>query len=115
MKLRCTDPGEPSGPGFYLKLVFLFMKCVVYRSVKKDGYYLYLEFGKKLSDVPGELLQKFGSLKQIMLIDLDRKKDLQQIPAGKLSEILAEKHYFVYIQSPEAIEKIISEKLLQDS
>ena len=29
------------------------MKCVVYRSVKKDGYYLYLEFGKKLSDVPG--------------------------------------------------------------
>ena len=57
----------------------------------------------------------FGSLKQIMLIDLERKKDLQQIPAGKLSEILAEKHYFVYIQSPEAIEKIISEKLLQDS
>ena len=84
------------------------MKCVVYRSVKKDGYYLYLEFGKKLSDVPGELLQKFGSLKQIMLIDLERKKDLQQM-------ILAEKHYFVYIQSPEAIEKIISEKLLQDS
>ena len=64
---------------------------------------------------PGELLQKFGSLKQIMLIDLERKKDLQQITAGKLSEILAEKHYFVYIQSPEAIEKIISEKLLQDS
>ena len=62
-----------------------------------------------------EYFQKLGSLKQIMLIDLDRKKDLQQIAALKLSEILAEKHYFVYIQSPEEIEKIISEKLLQDS
>jgi uncharacterized protein YcgL (UPF0745 family) len=89
------------------------MKCIVYRSERKEGYYLYVECGTRISDLPAELTGKLGTLKQIMMLDLDRKICLQQVSAEKLREVLAGQHYYLFIQSPEVIEKIITEKLLK--
>lgn len=87
------------------------MKCIVYRSIKKEGYYLYVAFGTKLNELPKELLDQLGQLKQIMLLDLERKTNLRQIEPEKLISILQDQKYFLYIQSPQVVEQIIEEHL----
>lgn len=89
------------------------MKCIVYTSVKKEGYYLYTKLGAKLSDIPEKLTKKLGKLRQIMILDTEKNTGMRQVTPEKLENILNTNGYYLYIQSTAEIEKIISEKLVQ--
>ena len=58
------------------------MECDVYKSLKKENYYLYVEAGEGLERVPDALLKQFGEVEKGLTFELtpDRKLARQQLP-----------------------------------
>ncbi len=52
------------------------MNCVVFRSDKKQGAYLYLSNDKSMEDVPDELVNLLGNCTQVMELNLDQHQKL---------------------------------------
>lgn len=52
------------------------MNCVVFRSEKKQGAYLYLATDKTLEDLPEELSALMGQCVEVMKLDLAKRTKL---------------------------------------
>ncbi len=77
------------------------MICLVYRSEKKQGAYVYLAHKKSLSDLPQELLQLLGDCVQVMQLNLSERDKLASEDIAKVRDNLETKGY--HLQMPPKV------------
>jgi uncharacterized protein len=71
------------------------MQCFIYKSLKKDYLYLYINNKDDFSRVPEALFNSFGNMEFVMGLDLTPERKLAQEDAGKVIASLKEKGFFV--------------------
>lgn len=76
------------------------MLCAVYRSLRKEGTYLYVEKRDDFSKVPAPLLQTFGKPELVTLINLAKREHLAQIDINKLRAALTEQGFYLQLPPP---------------
>ena len=75
------------------------IECVVYKSLKKDETYIFIEKSASISDLPGELMTVLGNTEEVMTLNLTPEKKMAR---GSAAEIMLsiEKQGF-HLQMPE--------------
>lgn len=73
------------------------MQCFIYKSLKKDQLYLYLNSKDDFSPVPEALLQSFGRLAFVMELELSAERKLARENPAKIIASLADKGFFVQL------------------
>ena len=76
--------------------------CTVFKSPKKDEMYLYTDRLEGLKRVPKELLELFGTPKEVMALLLTEEKELGRAEAKAVLADIKEKGF--YLQMPPARE-----------
>lgn len=76
------------------------MLCTVYRSLRKEGAYLYVEKRDDFSKVPELLLQSFGKPQLVTIINLAKREHLAQIDINKLKAALSEQGFYLQLPPP---------------
>lgn len=83
------------------------MLCAVYKSVRKDSTYLYVERRDDFSKVPEALLQTFGTPVLVTLINLARREHLALADLNKVKQQLQSQGY--YLQIPPPVDNLLAE------
>lgn len=75
------------------------IECVVYKSLKKDETYIFIETTTPLSDLPNDLMTVLGQTEMVMTLKLTPEKKMAR---GNATEIMIsiEKQGF-HLQMPE--------------
>ena len=76
------------------------MKVWVYKSERKNGYYLYLSAADDFSDVPDTLLTGLGKLELALEFDLHADRKLASENAATVLENLQQQGYHLQINDP---------------
>ncbi|WP_020158284.1 MULTISPECIES: YcgL domain-containing protein [Methylobacter] len=71
------------------------MHCFIYKSLKKEDLYLYIDKKDDFSRVPEMLFNSFGKMAFVMDIELTPERKLAREDAGKVIASLREKGFFV--------------------
>ncbi|WAR45147.1 YcgL domain-containing protein [Methylomonas rapida] len=71
------------------------MQCFIYKSLKKDELYLYLERKDDFSVVPEELFKSFGRLQFVMELKLTPERKLAREDVNRVIAGLERKGFFV--------------------
>ncbi len=79
------------------------MQCFIYKSLKTEYLYLYLDKKDDFAAVPEALLRSMGRLEYVMELQLSAKRKLAQETAEKVMVCLQQQGFFV--QLPPAREK----------
>ncbi len=74
------------------------MRCVIYRSRRRRGTYLYVQLEDDLARVPPALLTLLGELERVLTVELTAQRKLAQADGGQVRRQLAEQGY--YLQLP---------------
>jgi uncharacterized protein YcgL (UPF0745 family) len=77
------------------------MQCFIYKSLKKNELYLYLEKKDDFSTIPEPLLNSFGKMEFVMDLELTPERKLAKEEASKVLLSLQDKGFFV--QMPPTI------------
>ncbi|PPC90359.1 MAG: hypothetical protein CTY34_08125 [Methylobacter sp.] len=85
------------------------MQCYIYKSLKKDLLYLYIDKKDDFSKVPEALFNSLGRIEFVMALELTPERKLAREDTGKVIAQLREKGFFV--QMPPA--KLSAPPLLQ--
>ena len=88
------------------------MFCVIYKSPKKNGTYLYIKNREDFSDVPEPLLEIFGKPILVTIVNLAQKQKLAGADIDKVKENLVE-HGF-YLQLPPPTENLLEVHLANE-
>lgn len=73
------------------------MLCFIYKSLKKEELYLYLDKKDDFSSLPEALLQTVGKLEFVMELELTPERKLAREKSEKVLAGLAEKGFFVQL------------------
>jgi uncharacterized protein YcgL (UPF0745 family) len=73
------------------------MQCFIYKSLKKDYLYLYIDKKDDFSKVPDALVNSFGKIEFVMDLELSPERKLAREDAGKIIESLMEQGFFVQL------------------
>ncbi len=71
------------------------MKCFIYKSLKKDGLYLYLDKEDDFSALPDILLSNVGKLAFVMSLELTPERKLARENSQKVLDCIKEKGFFI--------------------
>ncbi|MBF6647037.1 YcgL domain-containing protein [Methylobacter sp. BlB1] len=71
------------------------MQCFIYKSLKKEDLYLYIDKKDDFSKVPEMLFNSFGRMTFVMELELTPERKLAREDAGKVITSLKEKGFFV--------------------
>lgn len=71
------------------------MVCFIYKSLKKDELYLYLDKKDDFSAVPEELLKSLGRLQFVMELTLSPERKLAREDVAKVMASLQNKGFFI--------------------
>ena len=71
------------------------MQCFIYKSLKKDQLYLYLNKKDDFSMLPEALFNSFGKLEFVMELNLTPKRKLARANSEKVIASLDEKGFFL--------------------
>ncbi|MGJ0489776.1 YcgL domain-containing protein [Methylobacter sp.] len=71
------------------------MHCFIYKSLKKEDLYLYIDKKDDFSKVPEMLFNSFGKIAFVMDLELTPERKLAREDAGKIIASLKEKGFFV--------------------
>lgn len=77
------------------------MQCFIYKSLKKQELYLYLEKQDDFSTIPDVLLKSIGRMEYVMELVLSPERPLAREEVNKVIVALQEKGFF--IQMPPVI------------
>ena len=77
------------------------MLCFIYKSLKKDQLYVYINTKDDFSKIPENLFNSLGELKFVMELELTPQQKLARIEPEKVIASLDEKGFF--IQMPPVI------------
>lgn len=83
------------------------MLCAVYKSVRKDSTYLYVERRDDFSKVPDALLKTFGTAQLVTLINLAAREHLALADIDKVKQQLQSQGY--YLQIPPPVDNLLAE------
>lgn len=83
----------------------------IYKSLKKDEMYLYVQKHKGLKEVPEALLNQFGDPKHVMDLLLKPGRTLERVDVNKVLEDVKEKGFF--LQMPPETENLLEQHLEQ--
>jgi uncharacterized protein YcgL (UPF0745 family) len=73
------------------------MLCFIYKSLKKEHLYLYVEIKDDFSKVPGALLNSFGKMEFVMDLELTPERKLAKEDVEKVLDSLNTKGFFVQL------------------
>ncbi|TAN65568.1 MAG: YcgL domain-containing protein [Methylobacter sp.] len=73
------------------------MLCFIYKSLKKEQLYLYVDKKDDFSKVPEALFNSFGKMEFVMDLELTPERKLAKEEAEKVIESLVEKGFFVQL------------------
>ncbi len=73
------------------------MLCFIYKSLKKEQLYLYVDKKDDFSKVPEALFNSFGKMEFVMDLELTPERKLAKEDAGKVLDSLKEKGFFVQL------------------
>lgn len=73
------------------------MLCFIYKSLKKDELYLYLDKKDDFSAIPEELFKSLGRLQFVMELKLSPERKLAREDVSKVMAGLQNKGFFVQI------------------
>lgn len=73
------------------------MLCFIYKSLKKEYLYLYVDKKDDFSKVPKALFDSFGKMEFVMDLELADERKLAQEETGKVIESLKTKGFFVQL------------------
>lgn len=82
------------------------MLCAIYKSLKKDNTYLYINKKDDFSDVPEALMSTFGKPQFVMVLKLDGRK-LALADVEKVKEAL--KTVGFYLQVPPPVTNLLDQ------
>jgi uncharacterized protein YcgL (UPF0745 family) len=71
------------------------MQCFIYKSLKTEYLYLYINNKDDFSRVPEALFNSFGHMEFVMNLELTPERKLANEDAGKVIASLNEKGFFV--------------------
>ncbi|HFD81163.1 MAG TPA: YcgL domain-containing protein [Gammaproteobacteria bacterium] len=71
------------------------MRCVVYKSLRREGCYLYVSAADELEPVPATLLQALGTLEKVMELELEAGRPLARADAAEVMRRIGEQGYFL--------------------
>lgn len=92
------------------------MLCAIYKSLKKEGMYLYVEKRDQFDAVPDELRQIFGKPQFVMLFNLAGEKMLQQAKNQEVLAKIQQQGYYLQMPPPtENLHKIFVEQQHQST
>lgn len=80
------------------------MLCEIYKSLKCDQTYLYIEKKDDFSQIPLALLESFGTPRWVMTLCLNRRKTLAATEPDMVKSSIKQKGY--YLQLPPTIENL---------
>jgi len=95
--LRCSLAYNPDLVGGY-------MNTVIYKSLKKQDSYLYIEQEDDFSRVPEVLMKALGRLEKAMSLDLSSQKKLARADIKQVISALEEEGF--YLQMPDESERL---------
>ncbi len=72
--------------------------CTIYKSLKKDGLYLYLRDRDMLNKLPEALLKSIGNTELVMELELTPQRTLARADVNEVIKSLDEKGF--YVQMP---------------
>ncbi|WP_305423851.1 YcgL domain-containing protein [Photobacterium leiognathi] len=75
------------------------MLCAIYKSLKKDNTYLYINKKDDFSDVPEALMTTFGKPQFVMVLKLDGRK-LALADVEKVKEALNTVGFYLQVPPP---------------
>ncbi|MCG3885927.1 YcgL domain-containing protein [Photobacterium leiognathi] len=75
------------------------MLCAIYKSLKKDNTYLYINKKDDFSDVPEALMTTFGKPQFVMVLKLDGRK-LALADVEKVKEALSTVGFYLQVPPP---------------
>jgi len=73
------------------------MLCFIYKSLKKEHLYLYIDKKDDFSRVPEALFESFGKMEFVMELELTPERKLAQENAVKVIDSLTTKGFFVQL------------------
>lgn len=79
--------------------------CTVYKSLKKEGMYLYVEKSEDTARVPDSLLQMFGEPQMVMTLALTPERNLAQADRAEVERKIKEQGFF--LQMPPGKEEYL--------
>jgi len=79
------------------------MLCSIYKSLRKEGMYLYVEKNQALSQIPEPLLTTFGQPKHTFDLLLHPERTLSRVDVMEVMETIKTQGYF--LQMPPADEE----------
>jgi len=79
------------------------MLCSIYKSLRKEGIYLYVEKNQALSQIPEPLLKTFGQPKHTFDLLLHPERTLSRVDVMEVMEAIKTQGY--YLQIPPTAEK----------
>lgn len=71
--------------------------CQIYRSCKESGMYLYCRKEDGLTNVPEDLMARFGRAEPAMVLLLDENRKLANVDVAKVISALQETGYFLQL------------------
>lgn len=80
------------------------MLCAIYKSLKQEGMYLYVEKRDQFDAVPEELRQLFGKPQFVMLFNLAGNKALKRVDNHEVLQKIQTQGY--YLQMPPPVENL---------
>lgn len=75
--------------------------CSIYRSLKRDEMYIYVEKLKGLKEVPDELYKLFGKPELVMDMLIKPDSKLSRVEAAMVLESIEEKGFFLQMPPPK--------------
>ncbi len=88
------------------------MQCFIYKSLKKDELYLYLDKKDDFSSLPQALFDSLGQLVFVMELQLTPERKLARENVDKVITSLQNKGFFIQMPPATVISPLASLKLL---
>ncbi|WP_394130131.1 YcgL domain-containing protein [Shewanella maritima] len=77
------------------------MICAVYKSLRREDTYLYVEKRDNFETVPAPLMEMFGAPKFVMLLPIEKIKQLAIADIQKVKSELADKGFYLQLPPPK--------------
>lgn len=89
------------------------MYCSIYKSVKKQGSYLYISKKDDFKDLPESLMSVFGEPHFVMMLNLEKRETLARVDIEKVRGSLLKNGFF--LQLPETLDRTLNHIILKNS
>ena len=76
--------------------------CWIYKSLRREGMYLYIAGEENFGPVPADLLALFGAPELVMTLELTGERRLAQADTGEVLRQLAGQGYYLQMPPSEA-------------